>query len=224
MVMAEEDTTDQELEVEEDTEDFTELECDSDLIQLEEEVDELKDKLADSDLVKDKLSQLKDRLNKAQEIEKQLGKMEEELVTEKEEKEKYINRLQRLQADFSNYKKRVAKEKKRLTTRTTKDFVADMLPIIDNFERALATSQDSKEVNDVLEGVEMIHRQVVNLLDKNDVEVIETVGEEFDPNLHEAVMNEPSDEYDSGIITEELQKGYKLDDVVIRPAMVKIAE
>ncbi|WP_459843013.1 nucleotide exchange factor GrpE [Halanaerocella petrolearia] len=222
--MAEEDTTDQELEVEEDTEDFTELECDSDLIQLEEEVDELKDKLADSDLVKDKLSQLKDRLNKAQEIEKQLGKMEEELVTEKEEKEKYINRLQRLQADFSNYKKRVAKEKKRLTTRTTKDFVADMLPIIDNFERALATSQDSKEVNDVLEGVEMIHRQVVNLLDKNDVEVIETVGEEFDPNLHEAVMNEPSDEYDSGIITEELQKGYKLDDVVIRPAMVKIAE
>ena len=201
----------------------------SSLDSLEEEIKKLEHDLAEDfeeelDKVENRLSGLKEGLNVAQEIERQISKLEEELVAEREEKEKYISRLQRLQADFSNYKKRVDKEKERISTQATKDFVADLLPVIDNFERALGSSEDSKEAADVLEGVDMIHRQLIKLLHKNDVEEIETVGEEFDPNFHEAVMNEPSEEYDSGIITEELQKGYKLGNQVIRAAMVKLAE
>ncbi|WP_027338645.1 nucleotide exchange factor GrpE [Halonatronum saccharophilum] len=152
----------------------------------------------------------------------QFSQLEEELAKEKEEKERYIDRLQRLQAEFSNYRKRVVKEKEQLTSRATKDFILELLPIIDNFERALSNSQNADK--GFLEGVEMIHRQILTLLKKSGVEEIQTVGEEFDPNYHNAVMKEESKEYESGIIIEELQKGYAFDDVVIRPAMVKVAE
>ncbi|GAB6138345.1 nucleotide exchange factor GrpE [Halanaerobaculum tunisiense] len=230
-----EDTTEQEEVLEEEEIDSipeTEVldsEVESDLTGLEVEISNLEDKLKEElteevDAIEEEFAKLKDGLDTAKQLEEQLGKLEEELASVSEEKEKYINRLQRLQADFSNYKKRVTKEKEKISKQTTKDFVADLLPIIDNFERALDTSGDSKEVADVLEGVEMIHRQLTDLLENNDVEKIATVGKEFDPNFHQAVMNEASDEYESGVITEELQAGYKLEDLVIRPAMVRVAE
>lgn len=154
----------------------------------------------------------------------QFAKLEEELAKEKEEKEKYIDRLQNLQAEFSNYRKRVIKEKSTLAEQTTRDFVLELLPIIDNFERALAAVEGNDQIADVLQGIKMIYRQLVNTIEKTGVNKIKTVGEEFDPNLHEAVMKEVSDEYDSGVIIEELQTGYKFNDFVIRPAMVKVAE
>ncbi|PRX28351.1 molecular chaperone GrpE [Orenia metallireducens] len=157
------------------------------------------------------------------ETDQQFAELEEELAKEKEEKEKYIDRLQRLQAEFSNYRKRVIKEKSNLAEQATKDFIVELLPIIDNFERALASSLND-EGDGVLKGVEMIYRQLNNLLTKTGVEAIVTVGEEFDPNLHNAVMKEESEDYESGVIIEELQKGYIFNESVIRPAMVKVSE
>ncbi len=209
--------------VEEELETASELEeLEAEIMKLEEEVEvELETEVG---LIEERLNKLKEGLTAAQQFEEQIGELEEELAAEKEEKEKYVNRLQRLQADFSNYKKRIEKEKKRANQQAIKELVEDLLPIIDNFERALNTSQDSEEAADVLKGVEMIYKQLVDLLHKKGVEEIATVGEEFDPNFHEAAMTEESEEYESGVIIEEMQPGYKLDNLVIRPAMVKIAE
>ncbi len=136
------------------------------------------------------------------------------------EKEGYINRLQRLQADFANYKKRVAKEKSNLNIKVKIELIAELLPVIDNFERALATA----ETSDFKQGVDMIYRQIMDMLKNEGVEVIPTTGEPFDHNLHEAIMQVEDSEYESGIIVEELQKGYILDGKAIRPAMVKVAQ
>ncbi len=153
----------------------------------------------------------------------QFAQLEEELAKEKEEKDKYIDRLQRLQAEFSNYRKRVIKDKERLADQATKSLIVELLPIVDNFERALITAQKDEEAS-LLEGVELIHRQIINLLKKQGVTEVKTVGEEFDPNVHEAVMKELSEEYDSDIVTEELQKGYLFNEDIIRAAMVKVSE
>ncbi|MFW5985951.1 MAG: nucleotide exchange factor GrpE [Halanaerobiales bacterium] len=137
------------------------------------------------------------------------------------EKEGYIDRLQRLQAEFSNYRRRTDKEMGKIQSKTIVEVIRELLPIIDNFERALA--QETNDEN-VKKGVEMIYRQLVNFLKKQGVEKIAAQGEEFDHNYHEAVMQVESEEHESGIIIEELQKGYILGDKIIRPAMVKVAQ
>lgn len=156
--------------------------------------------------------------------EEELKEMQEALERSEEEKQNYIDRLQRLQADFSNYKKRVGKEKKKLKQNATKELVSELLPVLDNFERALTSSKQDKDMSDLIEGLEMVSRQLYDALKKEGLEIIPTVGEEFDPKLHEAVMKVESEDYESGIITEELQKGYLFNDKVLRPAMVKVAE
>ena len=141
----------------------------------------------------------------------------------------------RLAADFQNYKKRVEKERYERYSDGKKDFAADMLPILDNFDRALAqyaadgsqkdaAPSDSEHGRAVIEGMEMILRQFLDALAKNGVKEIAALGEPFDPNVHHAVLMEPSGEYDSQTVSEVLQKGYSIGDKVIRPAMVKVAE
>lgn len=200
---------------------------DSELEELEEEFNKLEEDIesemeTELSQISERVDKLKQGLSVAQEIEKEMKQLEDELLDEKEEKEKYVNRLHRLKADFSNYKKRMEREKDKISNRAIKDFVSDLLPVIDNFERAIA-SFDGNNQND-LEGIEKIHKQLSNLLKKKGIEVIDTVGEEFDPNLHEMMLEEESDEYESGVIVEELQKGYIYDGIIIRPAMVKVAK
>ena len=200
---------------------------DNDLEALEEEFNKLEEDIEaemETELgqISERVDKLKQGLAVAQDIEEEMKQLEDELLDEKEEKEKYINRLHRLKADFSNYKKRMEREKDKIANRAVKDFVSDLLPVIDNFERAI-DSFDQENQND-LEGIEKIHKQLSNLLKKKGIEIIDTVGEEFDPNLHEMMLEEESDEYESGVIVEELQKGYIYDGIVIRPAMVKVAK
>jgi molecular chaperone GrpE len=156
--------------------------------------------------------------------EEEFVELEEALERSEREKQNYIDRSQRLQADFANYKKRVGKEKERLKANATKELLSELLPVLDNFERALLSSKDNQELSDFLEGMEMISRQLYDVLKKEGVEIIPTVGEEFDPKFHEAVMKVESDEHESGIITEELQKGYMFKEQILRPGMVKVAE
>ncbi|MFP4660693.1 MAG: nucleotide exchange factor GrpE [Halanaerobiales bacterium] len=150
-----------------------------------------------------------------------VAKLEDVIAKLEAEKEAVNNRIKRLQADFSNYRKRTDKEIGKVQSTVIVELIRELLPVIDNFERALA--QDESE-NDFRKGVEMIYRQVMTFLDKQGVEIIEALGEEFDHNYHNAVAQVASEEYESGTVIEELQKGYILGDVVIRPAMVKVAE
>ncbi|MDR1028335.1 MAG: nucleotide exchange factor GrpE [Clostridiales Family XIII bacterium] len=133
-------------------------------------------------------------------------------------------RYMRLAADFQNYKKRTEKEKSDIYAFANAKFATDLLEVLDNFDRAV--DRDASEGADAkfLAGMDMIRAQLSNVLKKNDVEEITAEGEVFDPNVHHAVMMEASDEYESGRVTSVLQKGYRLKDRVLRPAMVKVAE
>jgi molecular chaperone GrpE len=128
----------------------------------------------------------------------------------------------RLAADFQNYKKRTEKERFERYSEGKKDLAADILPVLDNFERAV--SDEMKQDAAVAEGLEMILRQLSEALAKNGVTEIEALGATFDPNLHHAVMMEASDAFESGTVCEVLQKGYAIGEKVIRPAMVKVSQ
>lgn len=150
-----------------------------------------------------------------------INSLEEEVAFLEEEKDKYYNKLQRLQADFVNYRNRTKREKESIALESKIELVNEILPVIDNFERALSSEG---EENDLRTGVEMIYKQLINNLKSQGLEKICTVGEEFDHKYHEAIMQVENCEEDSGIIVEEMQKGYLIEDKVIRPAMVKVAK
>jgi molecular chaperone GrpE len=153
-------------------------------------------------------------------LEERLDQIKEELTTITEEKDKYLNKLKRMKADFVNYRNRSKKEKSRIESRTKMDFINSVLPVIDNFERALKSVDEDSEF---LSGVQMIYKQLLDVLKKEGLEIIDTEGQEFDPQYHEAIMQLETDEYESGYIVEEVQRGYILEDKVVRPAMVKVA-
>lgn len=137
--------------------------------------------------------------------------------------EELNGKLLRLQADFVNFRKRVEKEKESTITYALECFVTDLLPIIDNFQRAME-SEKSKVEDSFYQGIEMIYQQLFKILKDNGVEEIKSLDENFDPNFHHAVFMEESKEHDSGKVTEVLQEGYILKDKVIRPTMVKVAK
>lgn len=141
---------------------------------------------------------------------------------EKQEDEDLKTRYMRLAADFQNYKRRVEKEKSDIYAYANEKIVTDLLDVIDNFERAIVHQGECE--NSIVEGMNMIFKQLKGVLEKNKVEEIKAQGEDFDPNFHHAVMTETSVEFESGKVTQVLQKGYLLNGKVIRPAMVKVAE
>lgn len=158
---------------------------------------------------------------KIDESEEEIDALKDRIQELEQEKEETYNRLIRLQADFDNYRKRVFREKELISFNTKIHLFDELLPVIDNFERALASFKNDDEYK---KGVEMIYRQLLKMLDNQGVKSIPTVGETFDHNLHEAVMQVEDSDQESGTILEELQKGYMLEDRVIRPAMVKVAQ
>lgn len=139
----------------------------------------------------------------------------------KNEKEELTNRMLRLQAEFDNYKRRTLKEREADRKYKAQDMVQELLPVMDNFERALQV-EVSEENKSILEGIDMVYRQLQDVFASQDVLIIETEGADFDPNLHHAVMQIEDDSIEANKVVEELQKGYLLKDRVIRPAMVKV--
>ncbi|RDY89300.1 nucleotide exchange factor GrpE [Bacillus amyloliquefaciens] len=132
------------------------------------------------------------------------------------------NKLLRVQADFENYKRRSRLEMEAAQKYRSQNVVTEILPALDNFERALQVEAESEQTKSLLQGMEMVRHQLMDALEKEGVEAIEAVGQEFDPNLHQAVMQVEDENFGSNIVIEELQKGYKLKDRVIRPSMVKV--
>ena len=131
------------------------------------------------------------------------------------------DRILRLQADFENFRRRTAKEKEELAAVITQNLLTDLLPLLDNFERAMAVEQTDGEA--FQKGVEMIFTQLREVLDKHGLENIEAEGKPFDPNVHQAVMRVENPDVEDGTITQVLQKGYQAKGRVIRPAMVQVA-
>lgn len=137
------------------------------------------------------------------------------------ENEDLQNKLLRAQAEFDNFRKRTNKEKEAERKYKAQDIAGDLLPVVDSFNRALQTEVDEAAKN-FAEGMEMVYRQFTEALKTHGIEEIETVGTEFDPNLHHAVMQVSEEDKPANTVVEELQKGYVLKDRVIRPAMVKV--
>ncbi len=147
-----------------------------------------------------------------------------ERLTECEEKaDSHFDRLQRLQADFANYKKRTAKEAVESIEYANESLILSILDVADNLERALDSIQQDHDVDHIKKGLKMILRQFHDVLEKEKVSPIESVGKAFDPYLYETIALVKCDS-ESGIIVEELQRGYKFKSKVIRPGMVKVAE
>ncbi|WCK53493.1 nucleotide exchange factor GrpE [Aneurinibacillus sp. Ricciae_BoGa-3] len=152
---------------------------------------------------------------------------EEQLLAQieqlQQEKEENYNKFLRAQADLQNFRTRVNKEKEQLHKYASQKVIEALLPIIDNFDRAVSASKETKDFDNLVEGVDMVFRQLQQILVQEEVTPLPGVGEPFDPNLHQAVMQQESSDYAPGIIIEEFQKGYRLKDRVIRPSMVKVS-
>lgn len=139
--------------------------------------------------------------------------------TEENSDAKYL----RLMAEFQNYKKRVAKEKSDIHSYANEKIVTELLEVLDNFERAL-TTDNSTDVEGYAQGMKLIFDQLLGVLTKSGLVEVKALGEEFDPNMHNAVMTADSEEYDSNKVCNVLQKGYTLNGKVIRPSMVTVAK
>jgi molecular chaperone GrpE len=138
------------------------------------------------------------------------------------------NQLARRQADYENYRKRVDRDRGEAHNRVVADVAAKLLPVLDNLKRALDTeasveANESDEFRHFLNGVDLIYKQLKGVLETLGVETVPSVGEHFNPHIHEAVDTEASDEYEPDTVTQELVAGYRLGDKLIRPALVKVA-
>lgn len=132
------------------------------------------------------------------------------------------NRILRLQADFENARRRARLDLEATEKYKAQSLITGLLPAIDNFERALQVEADNEQTKSLLQGMQMVYRSLIDALKAEGAEPIEAVGKEFDPHLHQAIMQVEDANYDSNVVVEELQKGYVLKDRVIRPSMVKV--
>lgn len=148
---------------------------------------------------------------------------EEKLAIAEAKAAEYLEGWQRARAEFANARKRLERERGEARRNATIDVVGRLLPILDDFERAMESVPGNIANDSWFEGVALVYRKLTSILDNVNIERIEAVGQPFDPNLHEAVLQEESDEYESGVVVRELQTGYRLNDRVIRPAMVVVA-
>ncbi len=154
-------------------------------------------------------------------VERALAELEERIALLEREKEELIDDLKRVAADFDNYRKRALRDQEALVARAHERLVKELLPVLDDLERALEAAEEHEEAK-LEEGVRLVQRELRSTLAKEGLVEIATDGE-FDPHVHEALLTQPSDE-DEGAIVEVIQKGYRLGDRVLRPARVVVSQ
>ena len=188
---------------------------------VEEKIEEIKEKTEK----KEELKKVKEKLNKDKKN-KEVEKLEKEIITLKEALALSNEKVMRTQAEMMNFKRRKEEETSNMLKYANEDVLKSLLPIVDNFERAikLDDSDLSDEVSKFLSGFKMIYTSVIEILNKFEVTEIIAEGVEFDPKIHQAVLMEHDEAKPSGVVLEVLQKGYMFKDKVIRPAMVKVNE
>ncbi len=149
--------------------------------------------------------------------------LQQQIETLKQDVETNLQGWQRSRAEFTNYKRRTTKELSEARERGALDALSQVLPMIDDFQRALSNIPDDLEDHPWVSGTSLILKKFDKVLENYNIEEVDPVGEEFDPKYHEAVMREDSDDYESGVVTATLQKGYKSGERVLRPALVRVA-
>lgn len=185
---------------------------------IEEEVQQAEmenDEAVVADVVEE--SEAPETISKETELLAEIDQLKEQL---KSEESKYF----RVLADYDNFKRRAALDKEALQKYKAQGILTNLLPILDNFERAMLVKAETDEAKSMMEGMDMIYRSLVESLKTEGLVEIEAMDQEFDPNFHQAVMTESDETKASGIVLAELQKGYMLKDRVLRPTMVKVNE
>lgn len=167
---------------------------------------DIKDEIIDDEKDNISVEELKEKLIKAENISKE-----------------YLDKLQRNMAEFDNFRKRTIKEKASMYDDGAIETIKKLLPIVDNFERAVEAANDDDKQNSFYKGIEMILKQFKEILYSIGVEEINVIGEQFNPSIHNAVMHIDNEDYGENEVIEQLQKGYKYKEKVIRPSMVKVA-
>ncbi len=162
-----------------------------------------------------------DTENRESEIENQIDALKTQLAEAQAKAQEYLDALQRERADFVNYRRRVEQEKEQMGQWTTGETVKKLLPVLDDLELALANRPAGEPWTN---GVELVYRKFQSILEKEGVIRIEAEGNPFDPNLHEAIMQEPSETHESGAVAAVLRQGYMHGERVLRPALVKVAQ
>ncbi len=148
----------------------------------------------------------------------------QKLTEDAEKQQEYLDKLLRLHAEFENFKKRNVKEKEQFLKFATENLIYELINVLDNFERAFESANKMSDFKSLHQGVEMILKQIHQLLEKNGVKKIECVGKAFDPISQEAIAHIETDKYAENAVVEEVQKGYLLEGRLIRPAVVKVAK
>ena len=183
------------------------------------------------DLEKDAAEKQAEEVSEAEETEteteaaesgEQKGFFKKKKDKKDEQIEELNDKLKRQMAEFDNFRKRTEKEKTQMYDMGAKSIIEKILPVIDNFERGLAAVPEEQREDAFVVGMDKVYRQMLTELDASGVKPIEAVGQEFDPNFHNAVMQVESEEYDSGVVAQELQKGYMYKDSVVRHSMVAV--
>ena len=156
------------------------------------------------------------------------GELTEEVITDlkkkAEERDSFLDQLLRNKAEFVNYQKRMIKENEATAQLAVRNLILDILPELDNFDRALKLADDSNDIATFVEGIKLIEVQLFKVLGKYGVKSIETIGKAFDPNIHEAVMEEENNEMPHHTIIAEFQRGFMLKERIVRPAKVKVSK
>lgn len=160
--------------------------------------------------------------NRTEELETEQELIEKTETVEKEKYDELYDKYLRVLAEYDNYKKRTQKEKDEIYNLAVAETIEKLLPVADNLERAIA-ALDENEKSEFSEGVKMVSKQFFEILSKMGVVEIEALGEQFDPNIHNAVMHVDDDECDTNVVVEQFMKGYKYKEKVIRHSMVKVA-
>lgn len=171
-----------------------------------------------------KVVDIEDAKKEAKEEAKEEVKEETPLEKATRERDEYLNSLQRLQAEFTNYRKRMVKDKEDFRKYALESFAQEVLLILDNFERALASADANHDIESLKQGITLIEKQFVEWLTTKNIKAIESVGKEFDPNFHQAMTHQDSDEHPENTVLSEMQKGYTINDKILRPALVVVSK
>src|SRR3954451_771771 len=165
-------------------------------------------------------AEIEEATERSEGIDEEPSEPEDPEAALRRERDEYLALAQRAQADFENYRKRAAKEAAAAGDRAKGGLVRELLPVVDNLERALTSAGESEQ--HLAEGVRLVHSELVAVLQRNGIEPFDPTGEPFDPEVHEALSTQPADGADPGIVLDVMEKGYKLNGAVLRPARVVV--
>ena len=192
--------------------------------EVDTEVTEEAEETVEAETSEENTAEAEEDATEEQNVDEKKGLFKKKKDKRDEQIEELNDRIKRQMAEFDNFRKRTDKEKSQMFEMGASDVVTKILPVIDDLERGFAAMSEEDKDSSFAKGIEMVYKKLMATLSDMGVTKIEAVGKEFDPTYHNAVMQAPSDEYESGIVTQELQKGYMYKERIFRHSMVMVAE